>query len=384
MLTRFFTPLRAFWRNRLRPLWDDYEWAVVSCLALLALALGYVGFRDHFAASGEKHSFSDSLYLSLQLFVLQSGAVAAPANLELDLARWLAPLVSAYAAVHALVLLFSEQIRSFRLRFVRDHVIICGLGDKGHLLVKGFIESGARVVIIEEDEKNNRLEQCLREGATKILFGNAPDVDLLRKAEVQRAKYLISVCGDDGDNAEVADRVRGLVKGREGRPLTCLIHIATPELYHLCRRRVLASPGAGSVRLEFFNVFDSGARSLLNEFPIITQACISGGRRPQLVVVGSGPLARSLVFHASAVWRVRFAETGDRLKITLVDAGAPRAAQALSLRFSLVRDVCDLTPLTFEIGSADFLEARFLADATAVYVCCAGDAACNNAGLGER
>ena len=167
--------LRTFWWTRFHPLWQEYQWPVVGILGLTALGLAYIGFPKDFAALGEIRSGWDIFYLSLQLLTLESGAVHGPVSWELELARLLAPAVVAYTAVMALLAIFYEQLQLFRVRFVDDHVVICGLGRKGLFLARSFRESGYRVVVIEQDEENSLLESCRELGAI-LLTGNATDI----------------------------------------------------------------------------------------------------------------------------------------------------------------------------------------------------------------
>ncbi|MBF8275199.1 MAG: hypothetical protein HW390_272, partial [Candidatus Brocadiaceae bacterium] len=124
----------------------------------------------------------------------------------------------------------------FYLRFIKNHVVICGLGRKGLLLAKGFLERNYCVVVIENDPNNSLIEGCKDYGAI-LLIGNAANRDILRSAHVQKALYLISVCGDDGVNAEVAVHTYALVGDRKGRVLTCFVHIVDYRLCSLLRER---------------------------------------------------------------------------------------------------------------------------------------------------
>jgi len=187
---------------RLGRWWRQYQWLVIGAAWLVVGMLGYMGFARHFAALGQSRSPGDLLYLTLQLFVLESGSVVGPVGWELEVARFLAPAVAAYTAVQAMALLFYERFQLFRLRFVRDHVVICGLGRKGLLLARGFRERGHRVVVIDLDEDNDLIDQCRELGAT-VLIGDAASQEFLSLARVRRAKSLFAVSGDDGANAEV-------------------------------------------------------------------------------------------------------------------------------------------------------------------------------------
>jgi TrkA-N domain len=190
----------------------------------------------------------------------------------------------------------NDQLQLLRLRRIRDHVVICGLGDKGLLLTKAFRERGDPVLVIEQDEMNDLIESCKDQGAI-VLLGSATEPEMLARARVEKAKYLISVCGDDGANAEVAAHARELAGSRAGRGLTCVTHIVDPDLWYLLRRWEIG--GAGSFRMQFFNVFDIGARALLNAHPPFSEAEAGQGHAPHLLIVGGGKLAQNVVVHAA-------------------------------------------------------------------------------------
>lgn len=128
--------------------------------------------------------------------------------------------VSAYAAARAMAAVFYCQMQLLGLRAAHNHVVVCGLGRKGLLLVKGFVERGERVVAIELDGANPLVEAAWDAGAT-VLVGDATNPDLLCRARVQRARQLLVVCGDDGVNAEVAVRAGQLAAGRREGALEC-------------------------------------------------------------------------------------------------------------------------------------------------------------------
>jgi hypothetical protein len=77
-------------QGRRRDFWQSAQWPLLWGLALLAVALGYVGFARYYEAPNAQESWTDLLYYSLQLFPLQSGALPRPLPLELELARFLA------------------------------------------------------------------------------------------------------------------------------------------------------------------------------------------------------------------------------------------------------------------------------------------------------
>jgi voltage-gated potassium channel Kch len=301
-------------RKHIKQIWENYHWVAIAGLWLIAFVLGYIGVKKQLLAFGEARSFWDPFYRAMQLFVMEDSAITSGPALpwELEVARFLAPVVTTYTAVAALIAIFYEKFQLFRLRFIKNHVVICGLGKKGLLLAKGFQERGDRVVVIEKNQDNSLLRQCRGQGAI-VLVGNTTDMELLRRVGVHKAKYVVSVCGDDGTNAEVALHSHELVGDRKGnKVLTCFVHIVDPQLCNLLREREIMTGKVDSFRLELFNIFDNGARALLNEHPFFSKTQDSKYYPPRLLVVGLGRMGESLVVHAARSWWVKHSEIGER------------------------------------------------------------------------
>jgi hypothetical protein len=353
-----------------RALWEA-QWPLLGLVGLAAVILGFVGFQRHFDALGETPSAWDVLYRDLQLFVLEWGGGPASVPWELQVARFLAPAVTVAAAVRTLLAIFREQMEVFRISRMAGHVIVCGLGRE-EFLVRSLRQRGHQVLVIERDP-NNEFIEVSRDSGALVLIGDARDRELLRKAGVHRAEHLISICGADGINAEVAVQCRDLVAHRRGRALSCLAHILDPQLCALLRMEELAAPREGSFRLDFFNVFEGGARALLREYPPFDKEV--GGRQPHLVTVGLGRLGENLVVQAAREWKASHAEGKGRFRATVVDEEAEAKVQSLCQRYAQLTQVCEFVPRQMPIDSLAFEQSEFLVDrhgncdVSAVYVC---------------
>ena len=369
--------LLVFWRTRVRTFWREDQWLIITALWVFALVLGWIGFSKARALPCQACSFWDILYLAIQLIPLQSGAVNDP-PLELAVARLLLPGVAAYTALQAALVVFRQQIQMFRLQAMRDHVVICGLGRAGFLLATGFHERGRRVVAIERDEDNSFVAQC-RENGVIVLIGDARDRDLLDHARVATATCLISVCTNDGANAEVALRAHELVGGRK-KVLTCVIRILDLQLCALLRQHEIVTDYSDPFRLELFNLYDAGARALLKEFPPFSESGNLPECPPHILVVGLGHLGDSVVVQAARMWLRRRAATDARLSITIVDRAASRKIDALCLRYPQVKRLCRFTPQRMDVTWPEFRRGAFLWDAdgvctvSSVYICLDDDA----------
>jgi hypothetical protein len=170
------------------------------------------------------------------------------------------------------------------------------------------------------------------------------------------------------------------VSRRTGGALACYAHIVDPRLCALLREQELLADKTDTFELEFFNIYDLGAHALLaDDIP-------SGAEKdrppvaPHLVIVGFGRMGRSLAVHAARRWRSKHRETGERLRLTVVDREAIRKTNLLAVQYPQLPGVCQLIPAQMDIASPDFQEARFLfdqdgrCDVTMIYVCLGQDA----------
>jgi len=368
------TRLRTFRRKRLHPIWQAVEWPLVGGIWVLALVLAYVGLSRYSSVLGEKATGLDFFYRALQLIVLESGGMQGPLPWQLNAARFLLPAVAGYAAVQALLAVFREQWQLFRVRFIKNHAVICGLGERGLRLAQEFLNHGYRVVAVEGDDENPLIDRCREEGAI-VLAGDATDIRLLGKAGIRRAKYLVAVCPDDGTNAEIAVHARDLVRSRKGRTLTAFVHIVDLELGSLLSGGELAAAEGQAFRLEFFNVLERGARLMLAEHSPFQEAAGVGGRPPHMVIVGLGKLGRSLAVQAARIWWMDGGRRDGRLRISAIDKAAESKVELLRLQFPQLDEACEFDVRQMDKNAPEFERGDFLCDTRggcdvdAVYIC---------------
>ena len=363
----------------------SFLWYLLGAAWLAALVLGVIGFGHYAALHNQTASFWDDLYLTFQLIPMNSGAVEPPIPLELDLARFFIPGLTLAAAANAVLGLFCQQIQIFRLRSLSGHIIVCGLSHKGFLLASSFRAQGDAVVVIEQNEENDWIESCREQGIT-VLFGDAADPVLLGLAGVERARGLFAVCDDDGVNAEIALHAQELTRHRKGEPLVCLAHVAVPSLYALMHERETMLEST-PFRLELFNVFERGARRLLQEHPAWDPDHLPPGGVPHLLLVGLGRLGEALILHAARDWWDQHTEHKLRLRITIIDRAASTKVESLNIRYPQIGRACELIPLVMDIHSPAFERAAFLFDGAgkpsvnAVYILVDDDSLGLHAGL---
>lgn len=375
--------ITAFWRRHARPWLDQNYWIGLGIMMVSAFVLGYWGWMNHFVETGEPRSSHDILYLTLQLFTVESGAVSQAVGWQLDVARFLAPATTVYAAFAALTLVFRDQLQLVRVRLLRDHVVICGLGRRGLLLAEEFLDRGVPVVAIEHDTDSDWIIPCRDQGAI-VMYGDACNKDVLRGAGVHRADYVVAVCGEDGINAEIAVTCRDVVKGNRIKPLKCIAQIEDPDLCYLLKGLEFSMAEADSFRLQFFNSHIRGAKLVVDEHPPFDRDCTA---IPHLLVIGIGRMGENVVVHAAKMWRNLGLSSMGRLRISLVDRNAADKRKLILLKNPLLEPVCELAAHGLDVQSSEFFAGAFLyneqsaCDVSIVYVCLDSDAKALGAAL---
>ncbi len=376
--SRAFWRLFKFWR-RIRRLFgvdlirflNHNQWFIMGSMWSISMVLGYWGFSLYYKGLGSPMSTWDLIYVTLQLFTVESGSVTGPhVHWQLETARLMAPATTLYTAISAFALIFRERIQLIRLRFLKDHTVICGLGRRGALLTRSFINMNKDLVIIENDSNNEGIDQCRNLGAI-VLIGDATEIETLATARVQEAENLVAVCGSDGVNAEIAMDARDLVSKRTKYPLKCVVEISDLELVEMLRGQEIAMGQAHGFRLEFFNTYMRGASAMLEEHPAFTNK----DRRPYILIVGLGRFGQSIVIHASRTWANSRGSSGEKLRFLLVDRDPEDRKKLLTLRNPMLNEVAIIDTLPMDVQSSAFHEAKFLYDSegnchiTRAYIC---------------
>jgi len=346
---------------KLRRYLQAHRWQIVLALFAVCFGLGYTGFYKYTRAIGSDHSPTDLIYLTIQLAKFSSGAVSGPVGWELNVARFLTPLVAAYSAVIAVASLFRKQLDLLRLRTMRRHTIICGLGEKGWLLASRLQENGREVVVIENNPGCARIELC-REMGIIVLERDAREPVNLERANINRADYLVAVCGSDSANAEIAAAARQISARRKSGALNCTIHVVNPQLCDLLRELEFGFDTFPTFRLEMFNIFERGARILVSEYLAFDRELKPGQESAHMLVVGCGELGESLVLQAARSWFENWKEGGARLNITVVDRNAADRVDPLRIRFPKLEKCCQVNTLDVDVENPGTHSADFLFD----------------------
>jgi hypothetical protein len=343
--------------NWLRQAWKLIEVPVLTLLILSSFTLGFIGYQKYSIISGKQFNVFTSIYVSLELFKFSGGVLSGPIPLELEIARWLSPFLATYTLVIGFTAIFKNQLRLLGVFLFKHHVVICGLGEKGLLLSRNFHQMGIKVVVIELDPLNRHIAACREDGAV-VIIGDAREPAILRKANIRTANYLLCVTGNDALNSDIAMSVSKNSDHRSNEKLNCTIHIEDPNLWSFLRLQEFTAKQSDEFRLDFFNIFDQGAKQLLQEFPLDSESHLNS--TPHLLFIGYNAFSEQLILNSAREWTDRFSDTGEKIEISVVDSDAEDHIGRITKEYSLVDRVCSFTSFSYNPNSKDFASLSFL------------------------
>ena len=202
----------------------DFRWALLGFAAVIAFTLGWLGYTEYlnelYTEGAIKHppQPTDIAYSTFKLFLMGSpGTTGLPVKIEI--ARILAPVVSGWAALSGLALLFHDRFQQLRIPLMRGHVVICGLGYVGSLFGEHLRQAGHQVVVVESDPANPLLK-CCRRWRSPVIVGDARLESTLREAGVPAcgptSRGVPDRCGEHRDR-----RRRATTSDRPSTSVSC-------------------------------------------------------------------------------------------------------------------------------------------------------------------
>ncbi len=285
------TTLYRWWRR----FGGKLSWAIIGVAILLTLLLGIAGFDE---ADGNELPFGTRVYLALQLFTMESGAVTDRADVgwTLEIARWMAVIAAFGTVINTLLAVFSKQIHSFYLSRLSGHVIIVGSGDGGAKLAGDLIEQGRLVVVIEKDPNADNLLLLEQIGVAEC-FGDATDRAVLEAVGIGAAEMIVVLAGDDAINLAIANSVRLACQGRTiAGPLRAIVDVTDARLF------AFACPESEEVEFSRVSRRVNSARALFSNHPLDGSGIgISDPDKVHLFVIGFNPMAEALVLQALSI-----------------------------------------------------------------------------------
>ena len=346
------------WRVRAGRLLTKYRLPLLAGLAVVSLVLGYVGLTEKMAEGGQPFSPSDVIYRVIPLFVFGGGTVEPPTPWQLNVARFLAPLVLASATILGLLRIFDDQVGLLRIRRYKGHVVVVGLGRVGTAVASSLHARGYQVAAIERDPSNPDIRAC-RAAGIPVVVGSGDEKEVLVDAGLRQAAYLFAMTGDDVLNATVTRVACSIADTRQVSGITSFLKVDDAVLAGVLDQFALGRFSKPRFRLESFWVAGRAASALLDEHPLLLDADGDPRSHPHLLLVGADSLLSEVLVLAARRWHGLGRGAEDRLTVTVIDGGASAFVADLEERYPRMREVCDLRAVDLSPSAAGFVGGSF-------------------------
>ena len=190
------------------------------------------------------------------------------------------------------------------------------------------------------------------------LMGDLPYY--LQKAGVQKAKYIISFDDKDENNADIALKVMQLIPEKNKSILTCVIQILNPQLYMIIKKQSFSICQNSKVKIEFYNQYAIGARSLLEKYPPFSDRKETTEDPIPVIIIGAGQLGESIIIRIARTWYWQHKSDTVRLKLFLIDLNADHIKENLESQHPKLSAKCDFIAIVLDLKSGSFKRGTFL------------------------
>ncbi len=327
-----------------------------GCVLVTTILMGAYGF---YLIDGPAHP-STLVYRSVQLFNLESGAVAGEVPLPLELARWLAPLSLAGGLIVAALTYFKGHFDRWRACRLRGHHIICGLGGKGSALAADLLSKGLKVVALDPQPAADDLERFRKMGGLHFPI-TAAESNEWNNVGVRRAATFTAVTPIDACNLAMAMKVERVCASASRvsggfSTLRIFAHIGSVSYRDLLdRNSFLGTVPHRNCTIRSFNIHANLARVLFRRFPLETAGYSDGAvnitRSVHLIVPSIGNEAMALLIHSA---RIGHYLGGRKVHFHVIAPSATTGIKALRTAYPSIDQCCSGLEAIDTDGDDDF------------------------------
>ena len=333
-----------------RARWRAIRGPLLLGVAVISLVLGTIGYLQ-LKSVPTRYGFLDAFYRAITLFAF-GGTAPPPIPVTLQIARITAPILTGYAALGTVLALTRAQARVLGIRlFIRNHVIICGLGETGGRLAAALVDQDP-VVVIESNLSAGQIAGARLRGIS-VLGGDATDPALLRQSGIGRARTLVVTCGSAAVNVDVAAAASRWFTATPGaRPLNVFAHLENLDLWSsLVAERTAFASQRRDFRLQFFNVMAIGAQLLAAREPPFEPGGLSSAH---ILIVGLEGIGEQLVLTLARLTAAERTDDDVRLRVTFTGADPQADVDRLLERYPALPAYLQLGTRRSAIESAGF------------------------------
>ncbi len=312
-------------------------------LILSSLALGIAGFT----MAG--YGLLTSIYLTLQLFVLEADVTFISKNIFLTLAFFACPLLTATAIINVILIYAKGGIIIWRISRFKNHVVICGLNRISLFLANDFLKEGYHIVIIDQQEDNPFIQE-LRSSKTLLIQGDPRNRLKLIHANVFKAKYVLVYSLDDIVNIEISRSIFKVIDERKNKLafsgthlVKVFIHIADYFNLEIIKSYIEAEIESTAIQIDYHatNVFTKAASRVIDDLsPDKYVNLRDENKKVEILIQPLNEMGYALLREAAHMYHFGGLQ---KIRIHIVDDNIAEKQRYVYNKIPLIDQIVDLT-----------------------------------------
>lgn len=323
-------------------------------LFLVSFILGFTGFQCYFFKNKEAYNWIRSVYRTISLYYHIEGDVEGCIPWNLQVARFLAPLITIATILLALMQIFREQWVGWKISKLKNHVIIIGLGTKGKIILEENMNKKRKILVIEKNRENANLEN-IRHSGCFFLIGDATNSNILEKANVDKTNSIFLLTGDDSTQIEMCIHIYQLTHNNADKkhPITCIMHLQKQELMNTLKKYKLGKDINDTFILKIFNIYENSARNYFNEYPPDENGITKTDEHYiQNIIFGFGMSGEALALQTALNGHYA---NNKKPHILIVDRLADEKVLDFHKRYPTYQDFCNIEYISTDINSPQMI-----------------------------
>jgi hypothetical protein len=325
---------------------------VVAWLVLGTLVFGFWGYWIYESKSDllKNPDPLTVIYHSSQLLVGHGVHLDREIPWQLHVGRIFGIIFIFSVGLTAFALFFRQEILLYRLRLKwrKNHIVICGLGNLGLRLAISARRSGKLVVGIENKEEHSSIEQARKSGII-VFEGDATEEFMLKKAHADKAKYIVACCSQDETNIAIASRLGRIMKSsKREKQLVCRLLLHNDHLRKVLMDRfwneVHNLPANYQVNYHDLDYHSVVARKCINDFPLDFKPVSSDTfEKVHVIIIGFDKMGQEIFLQSARLGHYANAiQCNRKLKVTLIDPDITSKYQDFKIRYNKIERICEV------------------------------------------
>ncbi|MBU1172896.1 MAG: NAD-binding protein [Proteobacteria bacterium] len=310
---------------------------------VLSYSLGVWGLYTFLKAQNpDTFVLPSALYYALQMLFLNVPNFSEQMPIPFVIGRSLSGIIFALVSAKVVYVLLYKEITNLRLIFIKDHLVICGLGDIGLPIAFQAREKGANPVVIVHTFEESIVKSLAKKGIP-VIVGNPSDKSVLSQAKASRAKTVMALCEDDDWNTEIAYQLNTLnLSVGSAEKLECILFLKSISLLAALQGLNFFphNDPAFSINIRSLNMYAFCARTAFSGIPYNHLSLYKdSGKQPQIIIIGFGNMGQSIAVQAA---KIAHFPSGGKLKIHVIDEHAKKRMDQIRNNYPNFHLVADM------------------------------------------